>query len=49
MPGITLRVAERSNHGGDKGLGKFLSGGSCEGVKDGNIEDESEELEGAAL
>ena len=49
MPGITLIVAERSNHGGDKGLGKLLSGGSCEVVIYYNLEDRSEYLKDSAF
>ena len=44
VPGITLIVAERSKLGGGEGSGIVLSSGSCEGARNGNLEDVSEEL-----
>ena len=45
MPGITLVVSDRNKLWGDEGSGQVLSGGSCDGVRDGNFEVVSEELE----
>ena len=47
--GIKLGVADRRKLGGEKGSGKVLPGGSCEGERDGNLEDGSEYLEDSAL
>ena len=49
VPGITLGVVDRSKLGGDEVSGKVLSGGSCEGARDGKLEDGIEELEELAL
>ena len=45
----TLGVSDRIRLGGDEVSGKVLSGGSCEGARDGKLEDGIEELEELAL
>ena len=45
MPGITLGVQDIRKLGGDEESRQVLSGGSCEGIRDGNFEDESKELD----